>query len=74
MMPPGAWYDLAGRVSHARAVATCLGEVMPACVEDTRMLIAINRLGDLAGAIEDILTLAVADIEELERQLSQLDA
>lgn len=69
MMPPGAWYDLSGRVSHARAVSACLGEMLPGRVDDQRTLIAINRIGDLAGAIEDILALAEADIEELERQL-----
>lgn len=67
-MTPGALYDLSGRVSHAKAVAACLGKSIPMAQNEAEYHAAC-RLADLAGAIEDILSLAEADVEELERQL-----
>lgn len=42
---------------------------MPVVPGDERLRQTVCRLADLVGAIEDILTLAESDVEELERQL-----
>ncbi|MHB1333411.1 MAG: hypothetical protein ACYCY1_12505 [Sulfuriferula sp.] len=69
-MIPGAWYDLSSRISHAQAVATCMGESMPFVPGNETLYRSISRLSELVGAIDDILTLAARDVEELERQLN----
>lgn len=70
MIPPGAWYDLASRVSAARAVASCINGALPigsdSCVD-------FNRIGNLASAVDDLLMLAEKDVDELERQLRPVD-
>lgn len=63
MSPPGAWYDLSSRVAQARAVAGCIGMALE-CRDSA------DRVGNLAGAVEDLLGLAEADVRKLELELS----
>lgn len=65
-----AWYDLSSRVSHAHAVARCIGESLPnAYGLPTEVWEALNDAADLAGAVVDLLELAKSDVERLEQQL-----
>lgn len=63
---PSAWYDLASRVSNARSVASCIFGALPigrdSCVD-------FNHIGNLAGAVVDLLEIAERDVERLEQQL-----
>jgi hypothetical protein len=67
---PGAWYDLASRLDAARAVLYWFNESLPTLdgmTDDQRE--HINRACGLAVAAENVLNLAQADVNELERQL-----
>lgn len=66
-MIPGAWYDLSGRISAASAVASCALESLPV---GSNAYEAINHVGKLIGAVQDLLMLAEKDVEEMERQLN----
>ena len=70
-MIPAAWYGLAGSISHAKAVASCMIEATPPIKGGTEEWLAMCRVADLAGALEDLLTMAEADVEELERELAR---
>lgn len=72
---PSAWYDLSSRVSHAHAVARCIGESLPnAYGLPTEVWEALNDAANLAGAVIDLLTLAEQDVERLESQLKGVPA
>lgn len=63
---PSAWYDLSSRVSQSRSVASCILGALPighdSCVD-------FNHIGNLAGAVVDLLEIAERDVERLESQL-----
>lgn len=63
---PSAWYDLSGRLSAASAVSSCALEALPCGCDRWE---AINHVGNLIAAIQDLLALAGQDAERLESQL-----
>lgn len=63
---PSAWYDLSARVSQARAVASCISGALPVRLDS---FVNIDHIGNLAGAVDDLLALAEQDVERLELQL-----
>jgi len=65
---PGAWYDLAGRVRAAQAVASCALEALPSgmgAMVDLKLVHASN----LIAAVQDILGLMEQDVNLMEEQL-----
>lgn len=69
-MIPGAWYDLSARVAHARAIAGCIGSSLPnAYGLPVEVWEALNDVGNLVGAVDDLLKLAEEDVDRLEQQL-----
>lgn len=69
---PGALYDLSGRISAARAVASCALEALPGGLTELEY-IRMNHAGNLIAALEDILGLAAQDVDLVERQLQRGD-
>lgn len=71
---PGSLYDAATRVAYVHAVVGSLLESLP-CGETLRhpelALMAVNRIGDLAGAADDLLKLLKADVEQVEVELKR---
>ena len=63
---PGAWYDLAGRVSILQAVASCALEAVPCGVDNQARG---NHAANLIGAIQDILKLIEQDVKQIEATL-----
>lgn len=66
---PGAWYDLAGRVRGAQAVASCALEALPSgmgAMVDLKLVHASN----LIGALQDILVMIERDVNLIEEQLN----
>ena len=63
---PASWYDMAGRIRQAHAVASCALESLPArpdsCVD-------LNHAANLIAAVQDMLMLAEQDADRLEAQL-----
>ena len=63
---PASWYDMAGRIRQANAVASCALEALPnrhdSCVD-------LNHAANLIAAVQDMLTLAEQDADKLEAQL-----
>jgi hypothetical protein len=68
---PGAWYDLAVRISQARAVVCCIHGALPEVEPDMVRRHCLERAIDLAGAVDDLLMLAAQDVERLEKQFEQ---
>lgn len=70
-MIPAAWYDLTGRIAHARAVIGCIGESLPCSYGLPREVYdAINDAANLVGAVQDLLDLATADLDRMEKELN----
>lgn len=63
---PDAWYDLAGRISAARAVACCALEAVPVTHETNEQA---NHACSLIVAMQDILKLSAEDVNLIETQL-----
>lgn len=68
IQPPAAWYDLSGRVSAARAVASCALDSLPNGLQGIALERA-NHLGNLVSALQDLLDLCEQDVSRLESQL-----
>ncbi|MDD4978779.1 MAG: hypothetical protein PHI29_09115 [Gallionella sp.] len=63
---PGAWYDLAGRVSILQSVASCALEAVPHDVDNQARC---NHAANLIGAMQDILKLIEQDVKQIEATL-----
>lgn len=61
---PGAWYDLAGRISAVQAVASCALEAVP-----TSDFEQCNHACNLIAAMQDLLTLMQQDVSVIEKTL-----
>lgn len=67
-MMPGAWYDLAGRVSTVQSIASCALEALPNGLKGVE-LESINHVGNLIAAMQDILKLMQQDVTTIEKAL-----
>lgn len=66
---PGAWYDVSSRLGAARAVATCIFDAMPYGDRAKPIYDELNRIGDLATAVIDLIDLCKRDNDRVEEQL-----
>ncbi len=74
-MNPGqipAYYDLASRLAAAEAVVRCISQALPDTEPDPVRRVCIDHADNLVAAAQDILTLARADCQALDAQLSAL--
>lgn len=67
-MMPGAWYDLAGRVSTVQAIASCALEALPNGLQGMECE-RVNHAGNLIAAMQDILKLIQQDVNTIETAL-----
>lgn len=67
---PGAWYDLSGRISAARAVTSCIFEALPNGVTG-HQYDRLNLAANLVAALEDILKLCEQDVNLLEQPIKK---
>lgn len=65
---PGAWYDLSGRVSAARSVASCAQDALPSGLQGMEY-VRMNHAANLIAAAQDILKLMEEDVNLMEEQL-----
>lgn len=65
---PGAWYDLAVRISEAQAVASCALEAVPCGTGEAYE--RGNVCGNLIAAVQDLLHLMEADARMVEQHMS----
>jgi len=65
---PGAWYELSGRISAARAVIDCALESLPVGLQGMQYG-RINNTGHLIAAVQYLLDLMDQDSSRLEQQL-----
>jgi len=63
---PGAWYDLAGRISAVQAVASCALEAVPCGVANDEKS---NHAANLIAAMQDLLKLMQQDADTIEKAL-----
>jgi hypothetical protein len=66
---PPAWYELSSHLSGARAVSGVILDYLPIGEAIRPIYDQINNLGNLVGAVNDLLDLAEADAQALEAQL-----
>lgn len=66
---PPAWYELVSHLSGARAVSGAILDYLPGGETARPILDQIDNIGNLVGAVNDLLDLAEADAENLELQL-----
>jgi hypothetical protein len=65
---PGAWYDLAGRISALQAISSCALEAIPGGLNAEKQQSA-NHAASLVAAMQDILGLMQQDANLIETQL-----
>lgn len=71
---PGSYYDASARVAYVEAIVGSLLESLPcgASLQHPELaLMAVNRIGDLAGAADDVIKRLRVDIEQLEVDLKR---
>lgn len=69
---PAAYYDLSARLDAAYAVVFCISQALPDVELDPVRRACLDHADNLVAAAQDILTLARADCQALDAQLSAL--